>query len=224
MATRTIYLIRHGQHQGIPSDKYKLNDLTLEQRIKLGLKEAGLTSIGIEQAKRTAQKFSSFPINAIHCSSLRRAAETAEIIAREFPGVPLRRSQILWECMPSVPPSLTEQYAQVPTETMDRLKKQAESAFDRYFKCARGNDKHEIIVAHGNILRYFVCRVLQVQPEVWVKMGSCNCGISEILVKPDGSMMLVSYNDVGHLPYYLTTCLGAKKHVPQVAEVEPRTT
>jgi serine/threonine-protein phosphatase PGAM5 len=199
MATRTIYLTRHAQH-----------DLENDHKDKLG---GGLTPIGVEQAKLTAQRFRSLPISAICCSTLRRAAKTAEIIAQEFPDIPLQRSQGLRECCPCIPPipAYIEYFAQVPAEEIAQGKKQAEKAFDRYFRRARGNDKHEILVTHGNLIRYLVCRVLEIQPEAWGKMDMCNCGISEILIKPDGRMVLVSHNDVGHLPTHLTTGVVAKK-------------
>jgi serine/threonine-protein phosphatase PGAM5 len=192
-------LIRHGQHDSKNDDNDKLG--------------GGLTSIGVEQAKLTAQRLRSLPISAIYCSTLRRAAETAEVIAQEFPDIPLQRSRKLRECIPCIPPIpvYIEYLAQVPAEEIAQYKYQAERAFDRYFKRARGNDKYEIIVCHGNLIRYFVCRVLGVQPEAWGSMDICNCGISTALVKPDGRMILVCHNDVGHLPDHLITGLVAKK-------------
>ena len=70
MARRTIFLIRHGQYQRIKPDESD-GDLTMAQANKL---DGGLTPLGIEQAKLTAQRLSSYPISAIHCSSLPRAA------------------------------------------------------------------------------------------------------------------------------------------------------
>jgi len=192
MATRTLYLIRHGLHES----KHNHND-------KLG---PALTPVGVEQAKLTAQRFRSLPISAIHCSTLRRAAETAEIIARELSDIPLHRSRGLWECVPCVPPRYAEYFEDYPAEDLARDKEQAEKAFDRYFKRARGEDKHEIVVSHGNLIRYFVCRVLQA-PKAWGRMDLCNCGISEVLIKSDGGMILVSHNDVRHLPNHLITSL-----------------
>jgi len=189
MATRTIYLVRHGLHD---------HEL-----------EGGLTPVGVEQARLTAQRFRSLPISAIHCSTMPRAAETAEIIAQVFPDVPLHRSRGLRECFPCIPPIpvYIEYFAQVPAEDIVQGRKQAEKAFVRYFKRARGKDKHEILVSHGNLIRYFVCRVLQIRPEAWGSMDMGNCGISKVLTKSDGWMILVSHNDVGHLPHRLITSL-----------------
>ena len=78
-------------------------------------------------------------------------------------------------------------------------------AYQRYVTRARGADRHEVIVCHGNIIRYFALRALQASPEAWVNTDVNNCGLSEILVKPDGQVMLLSHNDTGHLPAELKT-------------------
>lgn len=207
MATRTLYLVRHGYYD-------------LASSHKLG---GSLTSIGVEQAQLTAQRFISLPITAIHCSTLSRAAETAEIITQELADVPLHRSRGLWECIPCIPPAWAGYFKGYSPKSIGRDKKQAEKAFDKYFKRAQGQDKHEIVVSHGNLIRYFICRVLQVQPEGWGSMDMCNCGISEVLVRSDGRMVLVSHNDVSHLPDHLVTSLIGSRlahtlyHLAQIA-------
>ena len=112
---------------------------------------------------------------------------------------------MLWECIPCVPPAKAERFAKIFVGDLSPGKEQAEKAFDRYFRRARGNDKHEIVVSHGNLIRYFVCRVLQAPTESWGDMDSHHCGISQVQIESNGSISLVSYNDVGHLPRNLVT-------------------
>ncbi len=193
MTTRTLYIVRHGKHQNLEYDRQA--GLTVEQANKL---DVGLTPIGIEQAQVTARELSALPISAIHCSTLPRARETADIIAQEFPSVPLYRSLALRECIPCVPPERAD-YFKIFVGDLSLGKIQAEKAFDKYLKRARGTDKHEIIVSHGNLIRYFVCRILQAPPESWIKMDTNNCGISQVRIESDGSISLVSFNSVGHL-------------------------
>ena len=199
MATRTLYLVRHGKHQNLPYNRKA--GLTLEQVRKL---DAGLTPIGVEQAQVTAQKLSSLPISAIHCSTLPRAQETADIIIPKFPGVPVHRSRALWECIPCVTPAVAD-YLKIFGGDLSLGKIQAEKAFDKYLRPARGDDKHEIVVSHGNLIRYFVCRILQAPPESWTEMNSHNCGITQVQIQSDGAITLVSYNSAGHLPRRLIT-------------------
>jgi serine/threonine-protein phosphatase PGAM5 len=206
MATRTIYLVRHGEYQ-LDEIKKLDRDLTREQHYRLHMKEGGLTSIGKRQAECTAQRLSTLPISVIHCSSLRRASETAEVIAKEFRGIPTRKSRLLWECVPDVPEAFAqhEHFKYISIEDVNQWREQADDAFERYFESARGKGKQEIIVSHANLIRYLVCRVLQVQTGAWFNMSIDNCGISEIRIEANDRMRLVSYNDVGHLPRHLRT-------------------
>ena len=184
MATRTLYLVRHGYY-----------DLTSTH--KLG---GSLTSIGVEQAQLTAQKFSLLPITAIYCSTLPRAAETADIITQGL-DVPLRRSRWLWECVPCIPPAWAEYFKGYSPASIARDKKQAEKAFDKYFKRAQGKDKREIVVGHGNLIRSIVGQCLGQSWTVWKQMGTSHCGITRFEVRPDGRKVTCSYNDTGHLPH-----------------------
>jgi broad specificity phosphatase PhoE len=191
MTKRVIYLVRHGQYDSKrPSDQL----------------EGSLTAAGKKQARLTARRLSDLPIDVIHHSDLRRAAETAAIIAEQFPGVPLRAAHLLRECIPSVPPRYTQHayFAGVAAEDLARQRRQVERAFLRYFKMARGADRHEIIVCHGNVIRYFVSRVLGAPTEAWTNMDVYHCGITEVALEPWWTR-LVSHNDIGHLPRALKT-------------------
>ena len=63
----------------------------------------------------------------------------------------------------------------------------------------------EIVVCHMNVIRYFVMRALQLPPERWLNLGGYNTGITEIVIKPHGSVSLVRFGDVGHLGIDKTT-------------------
>jgi broad specificity phosphatase PhoE len=198
---RTILLVRHGDYQLDEIQKLERN-LTLEQHYELHAKEGGLTPTGIKQAKLTAERLKPLPIDAIHCSSLRRTSETAKLIAKEFPKIQIQKSSLLWECVPSIPKDFAqhEHFRYISETDVGQWKRQADEAFERYFKSARRTDRREIIVSHANLIRYLVCRALHVQVDAWFNMCIDNCGISEIRIDPDHRMRLVSYNDVGHLP------------------------
>jgi len=63
----------------------------------------------------------------------------------------------------------------------------------------------EIVVCHGNVIRYFVARALQLPPQVWLRMATYNCGITHLMIRPNGRCSLVSFGDTGHLPLDKTT-------------------
>ncbi|RIH82995.1 phosphoglycerate mutase GpmB [Calidithermus terrae] len=186
MAPRFLYLIRHGQYEtaNAPDER-----------------GGGLTELGKLQAQHTAERLRWLEVRCIHHSSLRRASQTARILARGFPGVPLRPSRLLWETIPVIPPGYEAQFGdRVP----EGAEEQAAQAFERYFKPAR-EPRLELIVAHGNLIRYFVCRALGLPPEAWLRMEMHHCGISQVVVLPDGRPHLIAHNDTGHLPYAIQT-------------------
>ena len=184
MATRRIYLVRHGE--------YDWDDQPGPLK--------GLTPRGVKQARLTAKRLSSIPAAALYSSDLRRAIETAEMISSQLNGVPYKKTRKLRECF--LPSPLSEN---VPAELIQAGEKQALTAFSTYLRPAKKQDRHEIIVTHGNVIRYLVSKVLSGSPDSWLRMRTLNCGITEVAVDSDGRMWLVSYNDVGHLPADLIT-------------------
>ncbi|HZE19522.1 MAG TPA: histidine phosphatase family protein [Candidatus Angelobacter sp.] len=173
---RTLFLVRHGQYSS-----------------------EGLTRVGKMQASHTARRIRHVPATSIHCSTMKRAVQTAQIIAREHRGLPLRRASLLRECVPGLPPALRKG-STVSVETMTRGKDQADRAYRRYFKCSVGRDACDVLVCHGNLIRYLVCRALALGTYAWCSLGSAHCGITEIRIMANGELVLVSYNDTGHLP------------------------
>jgi serine/threonine-protein phosphatase PGAM5 len=215
MAVRHIYLVRHAQREPVAGpDEFG----------------PGLSLLGWKQAHLTARRLSTLKTDVIHTSSLRRTMETARIIAIEFSDLPIRPSPLLWECIPAmpdfavewhkthtnvdissikIPPEITH-WVGLGTDEMSVREieegfEQARQAWQKYFVPARGKDRNDIIVCHGNILRYFVMRALMVPPEAWRNTDVYNCGISEIVIEADGRIMLLSHNDVGHLPPEMKT-------------------
>lgn len=191
MGKRILYLIRHGHYFTEPTPS--------------GRPAGSLSPLGAEQARLTARRVRRIPFEIIHCSTLRRAMETADIIRRVRPRVPLRYAHVLRESIPILPRRRGRISRDLRPEDIARAGARAEQALVRYFRPSRGPDRHELIVAHGNLIRYLVCRVLGVSPRAWADLGSHNCGVSMVLIRGDGNCSLVSYNDTGHLPPRLVT-------------------
>lgn len=191
MAKRYLYLVRHGQY-----------DPEVAAPDQLG---SSLSKLGRQQAKITAKAMSDLPIAAIHYSTLRRAAETAEPFFEIFPDAKQHRSQRLWEAIPCVPVRHADHFAKMQPDTLAKEQERAEGAFQHYFKATRGEDKHEILISHGNLIRYFVCCTLGVATNAWLNMECHNCGITRMVIEESGTFTLVSYNDIGHLPAKLRT-------------------
>ena len=191
MAVRVIYLVRHAHH-----------DVDNPTGSELG---GSLTQMGLKQAELTAKALAQRPISSIHCSSLNRAEETARIISREVQGLMIQSTDLLWEAIPSMTPKLQIEMPHYTGQQVLQDRQRAEVAFRKYFKVAKRGDKHDVIVCHGNLIRFFVTLVLKAELESWMRMDICNCGVTQVMVQAEGDMAVLCHNDWSHLPRELRT-------------------
>ena len=68
--------------------------------------------------------------------------------------------------------------------------------------------EYEIVVCHGNVIRYFALRALQLPPEAWLRLCTFNCSITYLVIRPSGSVSLRCLGDIGHLDPDLATFSG----------------
>lgn len=195
--TRTIYLIRHGEYN---SDDDRDPDVGKD-----------LVPLGIAQTRLLSARLKSIDVDftSLISSTMTRARQTAMIINKDFPELELRQSKIIRECTPPTwrEDIMAEESESELVECVDNLEK----AFTRFFIPSSDiNDKHDIIVCHGNVIRYFVTKVLNVDTMSWLQMTIGNCSLTIIRIKPDGSMKLISFNDLGHIPHNMQTLTGGK--------------
>lgn len=185
MAVRYLYLVRHGQFD--PDERANPNGV--------------LTPLGKRQAEHTVKAFKDLPINCIHVSTLPRAIQTAEPLIKAFPEARLHRARRLIECIPPVTTLLREGFFKDYTDAqLAQQAQHAERAWEHYFKRTGATDRHEILVCHGNLIRYLALRAMELDPTAWVNLASHNCGITRIAVNTEGQTSLISYNEIGHLP------------------------
>ena len=204
--TRHIILIRHGQYDEThkDDDQQKLTKLGRIQAYLTG-KRLALMMQGI------GEKFGKCNITAIQSSNMTRARETAEIIASFLPGVLLKEPDpMLNEALPA--PIIPIRPEIDATKEIDENANRIEAAFHKYIHRANhpsnddDDDEHdehefEVIVCHGNVIRYFFCRALQIPPEAWLRMSIFNCSLTYIMVKPNGYCSGRMLGDIGHLGY-----------------------
>jgi len=196
-ATRTIYLIRHGD--------YDHND---KRDPDIG---RALIPLGIAQARLVAARLKSLPaeITSLHSSTMTRARETAEVINESFPNLELSKTRILRECTPAT--WRQDILEDEKPEDLETCKNQLEKAFTNFFvPSPDSTERHDVLVCHGNVIRYLVTKALKVDSLAWLGMSISNCSLTIIKVKPDGSMKLQGFNDTGHIPPNLHTFTGGK--------------
>lgn len=196
MPTRTIHLIRHGQYHSKTD-----NELN-----------GSLTDLGREQAALVGAVLIDTPLTQIHCSSLRRAQETADIISQSIPGIRTSSTELLWELIPTIPAHLEDyfqalslQNPEFSAEKVPENRLKADAAFSQFFVPAGSESDNIAIVCHGNLIRYLVCQALAIDPDRWSNMFINHCSLTRILVEDDHNMVLISYNETGHLPLHMRT-------------------
>ena len=146
-------------------------------------------------------------MSSLISSTMTRARQTAMIINQDFPELELQQTRLIRDCTsPTWRKDVMD--GEDPEELMmctDNL----DAAFSKYFiPSPDEEDRNEIIVCHGNVIRYFVTKVLKVNPMSWLQMTTGNCGLTVVSIKPNGSMKLISFNDMGHIPSNLRTVSG----------------
>jgi serine/threonine-protein phosphatase PGAM5 len=195
--SRTLYLIRHGEY-----------DQQDERDPDIG---KALIPLGVAQARMIASRLRSLPVTmtVLRSSTMTRARQTALVIGEEFPDLVLERTTLLRECTPRT----WRQDIMARTDPKDAIdcEKRLDQAFAEFFVPSPAGDRHEILVCHGNVIRYFVTKVLGVDSLSWLGMSIGNCSLTIVRVKPNGSMKLLSFGDIGHLPHNLQTGLDRKE-------------
>jgi len=216
LATRNIILIRHGQ--------YNLDGTKDSERY--------LTSLGIEQAKLTGLRLAelSLPFTHIAQSRMTRAVQTAKIISEALPDVPLLAEDgLLNEGAPIAPEPLNRWKPQhyedgllnegepvqeepasgwIPYHEFAVDGARIEAAFRKYFHRAdveQEKDSYEVIVCHANVIRYFVCRALQLPPEAWLRISLMNASTTWLVIRPNGDVHCRGLGEAGHMPPEMRT-------------------
>lgn len=190
-AARTIILVRHGNYVDDPSVDPKVGP--------------HLSPIGVAQAYLVGARLAGLPghFDAMFVSPMNRARDTAAAIARSLPESHFRIVDDLAECTP--PTRRVEVTAHEKPSDMAACAARLDRVFARYFLPAAGHDETDLLVCHGNVIRYLVTRALGVDTKAWLEMSVGNASITRIRVEADGRFKVLSVGDFGHIPPNLRT-------------------
>ena len=83
-----------------------------------------------------------------------------------------------------------------------------QAAWTKYFRASPERDAHDVLVCHGNVIRWFVNRALANDVRHWTSLDIGNASLTIVAVQPDGTTRVVLYSDVGHLPVAKQTWAG----------------
>ncbi len=172
-ARRTVSFVRHGEYTPTA--------------------EGGtLTPLGRAQAAAAGSVLAQMPVHSMHCSPLRRAIETAERIAQVCGRSRAKRSHDLAEISPTARAGVaTAKDARAGQAQVRRLLE----AVAKPAKRAR----HDVLVAHGNLIRALCCAVLEAPTHAWMKMAIDHGSITTLVVTGTGRIYLVGFNATEHL-------------------------
>lgn len=204
---RHLYLIRHGEY---------VHDEDCDEDTG-----CGLDRLGRHQAALAGDLLASLGVEftSLQASSMTRARETAAIIDDRLPGPALELHRDVRECTPST--RRADIMADLEPGEAEACERELAAAWDRLVRPAADRDAHDIVVCHGNVIRWFVCRALDVDPQAWLGMSIANCSLTVIQVRADGTCRLVTFADAGHIPFQLRTYPGTSADPAAVEALGP---
>jgi len=200
--TTTVLLVRHGQTESNITGFF------------MGWSSEDLSDLGYAQAQRLSSRLASLPIASVYTSPLKRAYNTALILAKPHNLEPkvlddlieirlgdwqgLHRDEIsqkwpeLWQQSRIDPSEVT-----LPNgESFQQVTDRAVRAFEMIV--ADNQDKQAVMVTHEVVIRVLVAHVLGTSNSIYRRFEVGNASLSIIRVS-DGKARLVTLNDSSHL-------------------------
>jgi len=190
-----LYLVRHGE----------------QQDAEHGLPDGPLSPKGKRQAQAIADRLGGVPFSRAWHSPLERAAETAAIMTERMPALTSTPSALLMDCIPSgptpdMPHAFEPFFGSVTPEQIEAGEAQMADAVAEFLAPAR-EDRHDLLITHNFVIAWFVREVLGAPSWRWLGLNQANCGLTIIRVRSAKPPVLVTHNDLGHLPAELRTGL-----------------
>lgn len=197
---RHVVFVRHAQ----PSDQTEAKG----SRAPV----SALSATGLRQAEASAQRLRALfkEVSAVYHAPSVEARATAEILRKSFGGnVTLIESPMLEEGIPIVPSPSPAALTAVPEDELMQSMARAEGAFRTHVWPPSGEESEaisvEVVVAHGNLIRYLVCRALQLHPATWSRLAAYHGAITWLDIDSAGAVTLREFGGVGHLSKELIT-------------------
>jgi serine/threonine-protein phosphatase PGAM5 len=170
-------------------------------------RDAGLSRLGEQQAHRLGWRLADVPFDIVRHSPLRRAVQTAQILAGYLSGVPVHSSELLADRTPmpsadqasAIPARYQSFLDRVPADERDPGGEHLDSAV-RQLASTGTSDRCELLVTHNFVIGWFVRHALDAPPWRWIGLNQFNCALTIIQYQAGLPAMLISFNDLGHLP------------------------
>lgn len=189
-----IYLVRHGIYD---------RDTTITDD-RVGNR---LNALGHEQARLTGERLAGLGLkfDRLISSEFLRAAETADDMGKAMKMTPTRDG-VLNECTSTN--SSARLMASEKPEEIASCDSARTVMWSRYFQATPDRDTYDVLVCHGNVIRWAMMQAVGADVKNWVNLDCGNASLTIISIRPDGSVRPVMYSDVGHIPVDKQTWSG----------------
>ena len=189
-----VYMVRHGM--------YDRDSLATDDRVA-----NGLNALGHEQARLTGARLAGLGVRFDHLvsSEYLRAKQTADDMGAIMKLTPTRDGA-LNECTPTTlyPPYMANHS---PAEIAE-CDSARQVQWARYFVPTPERDTYDVLVCHGNVIRWTLMKAATADPRNWHLLDVGNGSLTVFAIRPDGVVRVVTYSDTGHLPVAKQTWSG----------------
>jgi serine/threonine-protein phosphatase PGAM5 len=189
MAEAELQLVRHAEAVDVDSQ------------------DPGLSAPGRDQARALGERLRHLSYARLLHSPRARARETAEVLAELFDDVTPEECELLDDRTPFPSAATRDEYPlgvqswleHVPANERDEDACVLSVAVSQLASEAVAASAPLLLVTHGFVIGWFVRAALDAPTWRWVGLNSANTGITTVRYLPDGTALLVAFNDTGHL-------------------------
>ena len=173
-APRRVFLIRHAEATEGDKDPDRGRHLT---------------ELGKLQAEALAQRVARWQVDAIFCSDMYRACETAAAISFHHPGA-----------VCTVDPVFREVSASTVRRELDApdgaLRARLDAAWQKVVTMPQ---PLTVIITHNGLIKYLLSRTMRWENELKPRFHSAHTGITALALRTKGRAALQFFNDTRHL-------------------------
>jgi broad specificity phosphatase PhoE len=147
-----------------------------------------LSAIGVRQAEALARRVAGWQLDAILCSDMTRARETATALHGHHPGIDLIVDPVFRE----VSSGTLEEESGEDGALLARLEQVWQRVVTTPYQVSA-------IVTHNGLIKYLIGRTIGCEGKLKPRFHSAHTGITALRIRSKGRALLQFFNDTSHL-------------------------